>query len=189
MATFDAESPFWVLLILIVPFAAMFITLTVGKWFTGAPFVDFDYWWHLATGNWILDHHRVPIADPFSWTAGGRNWIAHEWLSEARARAGRARRRAMRPRSSSPSLMVLLGYWRLLVASRYYGMSRRLAFIVTVCLSGMFLRGGVMVVRPQVWTFAFFGILLAADRRARHRPPSRVCGCCRRSSSSGSTPI
>jgi hypothetical protein len=160
LATFDAESPLWVLLILIVPFAAMFITLTVGKWFTGAPFVDFDYWWHLATGNWILDHHRVPIADPFSWTAGGRNWIAHEWLSEA-VLALVVRAGGYAAAIVFTALMVLLGYWRLLVASRYYGMSRRLAFIVTVCLSGMFLRGGVMVVRPQVWTWAFFGILFA----------------------------
>src|SRR6476469_9119641 len=60
LGIFAAESPLWVLGLLIVPFAAVFITLTVGKWFTGAPFVDFDYWWHLATGNWILDHHRVP---------------------------------------------------------------------------------------------------------------------------------
>src|SRR6478672_9233216 len=159
-ATFDAESPLWVLLILIVPFAAIFITLTVGKWFTGAPFVDFDYWWHLATGNWILDHHRVPIADPFSWTAGGRNWIAHEWLSEA-VLALVVRAGGYAAAIVFTALMVLLGYWRLLVASRYYGMSRRLAFIVTVCLSGMFLRGGVMVVRPQVWTWALFGILFA----------------------------
>jgi len=56
---------------------------------------------------------------------------------------------------------VLIGYWSLLMATRYYGMSRRLAFLVTVGLSGMFLRGGVMVVRPQVWTWAFFGILFA----------------------------
>ena len=160
LAIFDAESPLWVLAILIVPFAAMFITLTVGKWFTGAPFVDFDYWWHLATGNWILDHHRVPIADPFSWSAGGRNWIAHEWLSEA-VLALVVRAGGYAAAIVFTAVMVLVGYWRLLVASRHYGMSRRLAFIVTVCLSGMFLRGGVMVVRPQVWTWAFFGVLLA----------------------------
>jgi hypothetical protein len=160
LGLFAAESPFWSLMILIVPFAAMFITLTVGKWFTGAPLVDFDYWWHLATGNWILDHHRVPTTDPFSWTAGGRNWIAHEWLAEVLlalvVRAG-----GYAAAIVFTAALVLLGYWRLLTAARWYGMSRRLAFIVTVGLSEMFLRGGVMVVRPQVWTFALFGILLA----------------------------
>lgn len=148
------------LALLIIPFTAIFVTLTVGKWFTGAPVVDFDYWWHLATGNWILDHHRVPTSDPFSWTAGGRNWIAHEWLSEV-ALALVVRVAGYAGAIVFTVIMALIGYWRLLVASRLYGMSRRLAFIVTIALSGMFLRSGVMVVRPQVWTFAFFGILLA----------------------------
>lgn len=173
LALLGAESPLWVLGLLIVPFAAVFITLTVGKWFTGAPFVDFDYWWHLATGNWILDHHRVPTTDPFSWTAGGRNWIAHEWLSEV-ALALVVRKAGYAGAIVFTTIMVLIGYWRLLAATRFYGMTRRLAFVVTVALSGMFLRGGVMVVRPQVWTFAFFGILLAEiaahDTGRRIRP-------------------
>ncbi len=44
---------------------------------------DPDVFWHLRTGQWIWDHHAVPKADPFSWTAPGRKWIAHEWLTEA----------------------------------------------------------------------------------------------------------
>jgi hypothetical protein len=36
--------------------------------------------WHLASGRLVLDHHAVPRADPFSFTAEGREWIDHEWL-------------------------------------------------------------------------------------------------------------
>jgi hypothetical protein len=173
LALLGAESPLWVLALLIVPFGAIFVVLTVGKWFTGPPFVDFDYWWHLATGNWILDHHRVPTTDPFSWTAGGHNWIAHEWLSEV-ALALVVRKAGYAGAIVLTCVMVMIGYWRLIAAARFYGMSRRLAFIVTVLLSGMWLRAGVMVVRPQVWTFAFFGILLAEiaahDTGRRIRP-------------------
>jgi hypothetical protein len=46
------------------------------------PTTDPDLFWHLATGRWILEHRRIPFADPFSWTVPGRAWIAHEWLTE-----------------------------------------------------------------------------------------------------------
>jgi len=43
---------------------------------------DGDTGWHLATGAWIVAHASVPTTDPFSFTAAGRHWVAHEWLSE-----------------------------------------------------------------------------------------------------------
>ncbi|MGN6817666.1 MAG: hypothetical protein ACTHJR_03240 [Sphingomonas sp.] len=43
---------------------------------------DGDTGWHIATGRWIVEHGTVPRADPFSFTARGRPWVAHEWLSE-----------------------------------------------------------------------------------------------------------
>jgi hypothetical protein len=39
-----------------------------------------DIWWHLKTGEWILQNTAIPKADPFSHTAAGRPWVAHEWL-------------------------------------------------------------------------------------------------------------
>lgn len=46
------------------------------------PVVDPDSFWHLATGKLILKTTEIPKVDPFSWTAPGRSWIAHEWLTE-----------------------------------------------------------------------------------------------------------
>ena len=46
------------------------------------PVTDPDFWWHLATGNWILAHHAVPHQDLFTYTVAGHRWITHEWLSE-----------------------------------------------------------------------------------------------------------
>lgn len=43
---------------------------------------DGDTGWHLATGRWIAAHVRVPTTDPFSFTAQGRPWVAHEWLAD-----------------------------------------------------------------------------------------------------------
>jgi hypothetical protein len=43
---------------------------------------DPDLWWHLRTGQWIIDTGHVPHSDPFSFTRTGRAWVSHEWLSE-----------------------------------------------------------------------------------------------------------
>lgn len=42
---------------------------------------DPDMWWHLKTGEWIVQQ-GIPKTDPFSWTFQGSPWITHEWLSE-----------------------------------------------------------------------------------------------------------
>lgn len=46
------------------------------------PVIDPDSFWHLATGKLILKTREIPKSDTFSWTAPGRKWIAHEWLTE-----------------------------------------------------------------------------------------------------------
>jgi hypothetical protein len=52
--------------------------------FATAFFVDTDpdYWWHTRTGQYILDTGTLPRVDIFSYTAAGRPWVTHEWLSE-----------------------------------------------------------------------------------------------------------
>src|SRR5208282_5673196 len=36
---------------------------------------DFDIGWQMATGRWIVQHHRVPSVDVLSFTAQGQTWI------------------------------------------------------------------------------------------------------------------
>jgi len=43
---------------------------------------DPDVWWHLRTGQLIIQNHQVFHADPYSFTRAGQPWINHEWLSE-----------------------------------------------------------------------------------------------------------
>lgn len=47
-----------------------------------ALYADPDFWWHLATGRWIVEHHWVPRTDPFSAAGAGRPWCAYSWLFE-----------------------------------------------------------------------------------------------------------
>ena len=43
---------------------------------------DPDVWWHLRTGQLIIQNHRVFHTDPYSFTKFGQPWIDHEWLSQ-----------------------------------------------------------------------------------------------------------
>jgi hypothetical protein len=49
---------------------------------SAVPIVDPDLWWHLATGNYIVNTHSIPHQDVFSYTATDHKWITHEWLTE-----------------------------------------------------------------------------------------------------------
>jgi hypothetical protein len=52
--------------------------------FAGAaqPITDRDFWWHLKTGQYIVDTRTIPHTDIFSSVRFGSEWITHEWLSE-----------------------------------------------------------------------------------------------------------
>ena len=57
--------------------------------------VDPDFWWHLKTGQFIVQQHRLPTPDPFAYTTAAalpaypgeattrRFNLTHEWLSQA----------------------------------------------------------------------------------------------------------
>lgn len=42
---------------------------------------DFDIWFHLETGEYILENRSIPAADPFSFTAQEEQWQIHDWLT------------------------------------------------------------------------------------------------------------
>lgn len=67
------------------------IPLLVAAWslavaaVVGRSMVQGDTLWHIKAGEWIVAHYCVPKTDPFSWTAFGLPWHAHEWLWEVLA--------------------------------------------------------------------------------------------------------
>ncbi len=56
---------------------------------------DTDFWWHLKTGEYVVQHHSLPVPDPFSYTTslGAPAYpgeertryfnLTHEWLAQA----------------------------------------------------------------------------------------------------------
>ena len=60
--------------------AALAILILFGLSLFTHKIIDSDIWWHLRTGQHILETSTIPDADMFSYTAGGNKWIDTHWL-------------------------------------------------------------------------------------------------------------
>jgi hypothetical protein len=61
----------------------VFVLLLILFMGAARPVFDPDFWWHLKTGQYIIETRTIPHADIFSVVYFGREWVTHEWLSEA----------------------------------------------------------------------------------------------------------
>src|SRR3954465_10845522 len=59
--------------------AGLFVLIAVAAI---APMRSYDYFWHLATGRWIIEHHALPTFDPLAVASAHVPWINGEWLYE-----------------------------------------------------------------------------------------------------------
>ena len=62
-----------------VPSAILFVLVAIAA---VAPIRSYDYFWHLATGRWIVEHHALPVFDPLAVASAHAPWINGEWLYE-----------------------------------------------------------------------------------------------------------
>ena len=135
--------------------------------FTGAarPITDPDFWWHLKTGQYLVETKSIPHTDIFSSLHYGKEWVTHEWLSEV----------------FIYSMYSSLGYGGLIVI---FAMLITAAFLITyrrskqltghpyiagfALLLGAFSTMPTWGVRPQMFSLLLAAIFLAIlDRYAR----------------------
>src|SRR5947209_20353863 len=57
--------------------AAFFVLAAIAA---VAPIRSYDYFWHLTTGRWIIEHHAIPRFDPLALASAHVPWINGEWL-------------------------------------------------------------------------------------------------------------
>ena len=132
---------------------------------------DPDYWWHLRAGQLIVDNGAVPTTDPFSFTAEGKPWVAHEWLSEVviygvQSAGGYGLALLL---FAAIALGTLLLTYR---ASLWLGASRKAAVL-------LFVWAGVMTVpywtvRPQVFTWFLFAAFITVCLQHRAGEKNRL---------------
>ncbi|HEX4756190.1 MAG TPA: hypothetical protein VH661_10655 [Candidatus Dormibacteraeota bacterium] len=139
------------------------ITLTVGGLVTAAvmaailPLVvrrvgDADYWWHIVTARWILDHGALPAHDLFTYTVPDHPWTDHEYLSEL-LMYGLGRVGGQLGVSLGLGAVTWAGFWLILKRINLY----RQPYVATAAALALGAVAGVAVwgPRPQMITFAF----------------------------------
>ncbi len=65
-----------------LPAIALLLAVALGGLMSLFPLANLDIWWHLKTGQVVLEQRSVPTQDLFTYTAAGRSWISHEWLAD-----------------------------------------------------------------------------------------------------------
>ncbi|HOE27312.1 MAG TPA: hypothetical protein PK696_06420 [bacterium] len=117
---------------------------------------EHDYWWHLATGNYILEHRLVPRMDVFSYTAT-LPWVAHYWLSDL---LGCALFRIV----GTPGLILLnaaaiaVSFRLVYLAAHTAGGGGTVAAAVT--LAAVFASRPRFYVRPETFSFVLLALYL-----------------------------
>ena len=148
---------------------AFFILLIFAA--AARPITDPDFWWHLRTGQYILETRSIPHTDIFSSVKLGSEWVTHEWLSE------------------------VLMYW-IFQASSYAGLIAFFAFVVALSffvtyqrceirapdafVSGLALLLGTAAtiptwgVRPQMFSILFAAVFLWVLDQYQQNRKSRI---------------
>jgi hypothetical protein len=122
------------------------------------PVVDPDIWWHLRTGQWIVDHGQVPATDPFSAYGDGKPWVAYSWLFEILVYA-------LFTKLGLMGILVFTVSMSLLIALVLHGALRRagLPFISEACCVAVALCAMSHLISPRSWLFSilFFTVELS----------------------------
>jgi tetratricopeptide (TPR) repeat protein len=73
---------------------ALSLTIATGVFafvFALEQIYNYDIWWHLRAGQWVVENGSIPTRDPFSFTTRGEAWIHISWLADALLYAGERR--------------------------------------------------------------------------------------------------
>jgi len=114
---------------------------------------DTDMWWHLRTGQYIVETRTLPEADAFSHTKEGEPWVNHSWLAQIALYGAYAI-------GSSPMLAILVAMlvvaafvfvWKQMEGGPYL---RAFVLVLAAVTSGV-----VWAARPQMFTFVLTAVV------------------------------
>ena len=138
----------------VAPLAAILLLATFCL--SAFDITEHDYWWHLATGKYIISQRAIPHKDVFSYTAT-RPWVAHYWLSDVIGYA-------LYCIVGTPGLIVLnalviaLSFWMVFAAA----LSTRASPLLTATLTilAVYASRSRFYVRPETFSFFFMALYL-----------------------------
>jgi hypothetical protein len=135
----------------------IFIVLVVIFVTALQPITDPDFWWHLKTGEYIIQNHGIPHTDMFSWTRLGSEWVAHEWLSEV-FMYGVFRIAGFAGLIVVFALLVTASFW--VVYLRFRSCFGHPVIAAVALLLGAIATTLVWGARPQIFTLLFASLFL-----------------------------
>ncbi|MBN2453769.1 MAG: hypothetical protein JXB40_05885 [Candidatus Omnitrophica bacterium] len=122
---------------------------------------DLDIWLHLKSGQYILQHHLVPLTDIFSYTAYGKPWINHEWLFQVITRlfhfAGGAAGLIL-----MQNTVVVTTFAIFFLASLKKGNNVTVFLVLYLTMLACVYR---FMIRPDIFSFFFIVVYLCSLRR------------------------
>jgi hypothetical protein len=140
------------------------LALAIGVYLFAPTEADPDLWGHVRFGLDLLDSGHIVRPDTYSYMSGGVPWINHEWLSEAIMAIGF---RAAGPggliaiKLAAGMALAMLLVWHL----RSVGIGL-LASLLIVAYAIAFVLPGFRSLRPQVFTYLGFLVVLIVIQRA-----------------------
>jgi hypothetical protein len=135
-----------------------------------ASVTDPDIGWHLRTGEWILQHHAVPHADPFSRVINGSPWQAYSWLFDLillKFYAWMNLRGVLVFTAAMMALIAVAVYHLLSRLQADFTQRAALTMAVMFCLSRM------STPRPWLFTILFFALEMDILMHSRREGKSR----------------
>jgi len=146
---------------------AVFLALLALTFLLGCfPMGDFDVWWHLRTGQLILERGEVPRTDWFTYTNATRPWIDVYWLFQVGLallyRIGGASALVLLKAVCGTAIVALS-----LVARRGGGKTWP---VVVAWLPAVVMFTGRLCERPELFSLLFLAGFLTVLGRAGERP-------------------
>lgn len=118
---------------------------------------DYDIWYHLRTGEYIIKYWSIPHKDLFSHTAQGHPWITHEWLSQVIFHLFYHNLGLLSLIFLKASIITLTFY---LLFKMLYKFNQNLTQSVTLTFLAALVSVGSFSERPQLFSYLFFVLLL-----------------------------
>ena len=156
------EPEFRTSLILVI-----FLSIPALLTLTKVSVLSSDVWWHIRTGEWIVEHHWVPYHDWFSTYGMGKPWFAYSWLFEITIYA-------LFSRFGLVGLVIYVYTLMLAISIAFLSLLRSfqlpLAYSTILAASGMVALDHMRIPRPWLFTIFFFAVqinIMASVRRSR----------------------
>jgi hypothetical protein len=138
---------------------------------------DTDTWWHLRSGEYILQEKSIPKTDPFSHTQQGEDWINHSWGSQIVMHGAYE----LFGGSTAPGDAGNIGLALYMAALATLGM----AFVYLMCDGTAYVRAFAVVLggaaaavfwspRPQMFSFALGALVLYVLHLYKRRDIDRL---------------